>query len=563
MLGQRHTGFRLRTWCRGLMVVALAAAAPAAVAAQSPAGATTLASPLAHWQLAHQQGSPAARLACTTAALQAALNLPHVTVTSAASDSTGSFTPPGTTTPITGLPPFCAVSLTQTDSAGNPITIVVWLPARWNGNFQGVGGGGYSCGPTYDATGEVAGSLAEGIESGYATASTNCGVPSSALSGSWALRSDGTLNWPLIKDFASGGIHDMSVAGKAVAKAYYADAAGHSYFWGCSTGGREGLMEAQRYPGDYNGIVSGAPAINWTRFIPAEIWPELVMKESGDYLPTCKEDAFVESAVKACTAHDAVTDGWIANPGACDWNPDKLVGLVTPCGTITATDAAVMAKIWQGPVSTSGRPLWFGLERGASLAGLAGTTTSATGTTSGAPFPITVSWLGTWLLKDPSWNWQTLTYAQFDRLFAQSVREFSGVIATDNPDLSAFRNHGGKILIWHGLADELIFPQGTISYYQRVQRAMGGGAATGSFARLFLAPGAQHCASAAGPAPADPLAAVVRWVQGGHAPASILATVTDPTTNVVTLSRPLCPYPRMARYTGHGSTSVASNFTCR
>jgi feruloyl esterase len=143
------------------------------------------------------------------------------------------------------------------------------------------------------------------------------------------------------------------------------------------------------------------------------------------------------------------------------------------------------------------------------------------------------------------------------------VSEFSSTIATDNPDLSAFRHDGGKILIWHGLADQLIFPQGTVNYYQRVQQVMGGPAATDSFARLFLAPGAQHRASAAGPAPADPLKAVVNWVQHGQAPVSILGTVTDPATNVVTLSRPLCAYPLTDYYKGHGDTSKASSFACR
>ncbi|HEY1916683.1 MAG TPA: tannase/feruloyl esterase family alpha/beta hydrolase [Streptosporangiaceae bacterium] len=502
--------------------------------------------------------------ACTTASLQSIVTLPHVTVTGAAENTTGSFTPPGTTTPITGLPAFCDVTLTQTDPSGNGIHIEVWLPKNWNGNFQGVGGGGYSCGITY--SGNVS-SLSAGIQAGYATASTDCGhtvPPGQTDTGSWALNANGTLNWALIRDFASVGIHDMSTVGKAVTNAFYPSDAKDAYFVGCSTGGREGLMEAQQFPADYNGIVSGAPAINWTKFIPSEIWPELVMNESHDFLPTCIENAFTESAVKACTARDAVTDGWITDPMACDWSPYKLVGTVTPCGTITAQDAAIMLKIWNGPVNAAGKPLWYGLERGASLAGLAGTTTSSTGVTSPSPFFITVQWLGTWLQKNPSWNWQTMTYAQFNRLFAQSVNEFSNVIATDNPDLSAFKKDGGKIILWHGLADELIFPMGTINYYQRVQQAMGGAAATDTFARLFLAPGAQHCASAAGPAPADPLSSLAKWVTKGQAPTSILATVTDPTTGVVTLSRPLCAYPEIgAQYTGHGSTSVASNFTCR
>jgi len=253
--------------------------------------------------------------------------------------------------------------------------------------------------------------------------------------------------------------------------------------------------------------VSGAPAINWTQFIPSELWPELVMKQSNDYLPTCKENAFTEAVTQACSYQDGATSPFIADPADCRWSPARLIGLVTPCGTITATDARVMEQIWAGPTSTSGKKLWYGLEPGASLSGLAGTVTT-NGVTAPAPFPITVAWLQDYLKQDPSWNWQTLTYSQFDQLFAQSVSEFSATIATNDPDLSQFKKDGGKILIWHGLADQLIFPQGTINYYQRVQQAMGGATQAGSFARLFLAPGAQHCASAAGPAPANPLAAV-------------------------------------------------------
>jgi hypothetical protein len=193
-----------------------------------------------------------------------------------------------------------------------------------------------------------------------------------------------------------------------------------------------------------------------------------------------------------------------------------------------------VGKIWAGPTTTSGEPLRYGLERGASLAVLAGTTTNRVGVTTGDPF----SWLGTWLRRDPNWNWRTLTYAQFDELFQQSVAEFPGVLAADNPDLTAFRNDGGKVLIWHGLADQCIFPQGTINYYQRVRQAMGG------------------------PAPANPLAAVVNWVQRGKAPVSILGTITNSVTGAVTRSRPLCMYPLVARYTGHGSPNEARDFSC-
>lgn len=170
------------------------------------------------------------------------------------------------------------------DPGGNPMHIEAWLPAKWNGRFQGSGGGGYSCGIN-GYTGAYA-EMAPAIRGRSATAATDCGHSGSPLDGSFALRPDKTLNWPLINDFAYAGIHDMSVDGKALTQVYYPSPLRHSYFFGCSTGGREGLMEAQRYPADYNGIVSGAPAINWTRFIQAEIWPELVMNQSHDFLPS-------------------------------------------------------------------------------------------------------------------------------------------------------------------------------------------------------------------------------------------------------------------------------------
>jgi feruloyl esterase len=498
--------------------------------------------------------SSAAR--CKVAYLQTSLHIAHLTIESAAMNTSGTVTPmppQPITGPLAGLPSFCDVTITETDTAGNPIHTDVWLPASWNGRFQGVGGAIYGCGPFYYE-------MAPAIQAGYAAAATDCGVSlADRETASWALK-DGQLDRALIDDFGYVGIHDMTVVGKAVTRAYYPSPLRFSYFNGCSTGGREGLVEAQQYPADYNGIVSGAPAINWTQFIPADIWPQLVMNESGDFLPTCKEIAFTATAVKACGSRGVIT-----NPSACDWNPAKLVGTVTKCGVITQQDAAVMTKIWQGPENSQGKPLWYGVERGASLAGLAATT-SINGVTAGQPFPITVSWLGTWLQRNPSWDWRTLTYAQFDQLFQQSVSQFSNVMAANNPDLSAFKRNGGKIIIWHGLSDQLIFPQGTVKYYQQVQRKMGGPGPTNSFARLFLAPGATHCASGAGPAPAgpaQPLASLVNWVENDKAPSTIPGAVTNPVTNAVTPSRPLCPYPQVARYRGHGSTTAASSYVCK
>jgi feruloyl esterase len=521
----------------GLAALALLAGMISAVAATRDVAATT--TPMA------SQVPSGTR--CSVTYLRSALYLAGVTVDSASLNTTGSFTAPGQP-PITGLPSFCAVALTQADAAGNPIHTYVWLPDSWNGSFQGVGGAVFECGPIFTET-------AAAIQGGYASATTDCGVnPADLLTGSWALNTDGTANTSLIADFSYAGIHEMTVAGKAVTQAYYPSQLSYSYFNGCSTGGREGLMEAQRYPADYNGIVSGSPAINWTKFIPSELWPELVMLQSNDFLPACKETAFTNAVTAAC----ADASGVVENPAACRFNPFTLVGEVTPCGTITKADAAVMEKIWEGPV-VGGKHLWYGLEPGASVLSLSATI-SANGTTGPEPFPIPVGWLQYWLTQNPNFNWETLTYQQFLQYFEQSVAEFGFTIATDNPDLSAFENDGGKILIWHGLDDQLIFPQGTIQYYQRVRQALGADN-TATFARLFIAPGAQHCTAAAGPAPANPLQDVVNWVEHGQAPNTILATGgTDPATGQPT-QRQLCAYPRLSQYVS-GNPGSLSSYRC-
>lgn len=506
---------------------------------------------------AAQAASPPGPVGCSTDGLRAALHIDGVTVDRAELNTTGTFAPAAGIEsqfggPFTDLPAFCDVTLTRADTANNHITIKMWLPERWNGRFQGVGGGGFACGINY-------GLMATAAKTGYASASTNCGHDNSWLDGKWVLNPDRTLDQPLVTNYGSVGIHEMTVTGKAVVNAYYARKPAYSYFNGCSTGGRMGLMEAQQYPKDYDGITSGAPAVNLTRLAPSTIWPQLVMKEANNLLPTCKQEAFTNAVVQACDRLDGVADGVIGDPTECDWNPNRLIGVKTACGTITPADAAVMAKIWQGP-TVNGRFLWYGLERDAPLSSLGGTTT-VNGVLSGQPIPFALDWLGIWLQRNPDWDWHTLTYDRFGQLFDQSVKEFSA-LATDDPDLSAFRNRGGKIVLWHGLADPLLSPQGTISYYQRVQQASGGAKATNSFARLFLAPGAGHCVNAAGPVPSDPLAAVVNWVERGRAPATLPAALTDPGTQQPTVTRTLCAYPLVARYIGHGDTTDARNYHC-
>jgi hypothetical protein len=477
-------------------------------------------------------------------------------------------TPKGTV----GVPPApvvrtCRVHASvNTPGTNDHIGIDVWMPVSgWNGRFQGIGGGGYIAGDPS--------SLARPVNAGFAGAVTDAGhMSANPLDGSFALDGNGRLNWPLIQDFAYRAVHDLAVVGKAVTAAYYGSSARASYWNGCSTGGRQALAEAQRYPTDFDGILAGAPAINWQRYVPASLWPQLVMQRSGDFLPTCKFSAFQNAAIQACdTVGDQVADGVIGDPLACDFDPASLIGTSTPCGTITAQDADVVARIIAGPRTTSGDFLWYGLTWGAPLAGdfpgagLANTTLVG-GTLVGAPFPLVLQHLGTWTQQNPpvpagTWDWTSTSYDQFDQLFQQSVELYGSTMGTDDPDLRAFRNAGGKLVIYHGLADQLIFPQGTINYYHRVQQATGGHAA--DFARVFLVPGMFHCAGGPGPQPDKPMNKLISWVEGGTAPNTLNGTIRDPATNAIIATRRICMYPNVAVYKGHGPTTDAASFVCR
>jgi feruloyl esterase len=244
-----------------------------------------------------------------------------------------------------------------------------------------------------------------------------------------------------------------------------------------------------------------------------------------------------------------------------------LVGTSTACGTITAQDAAVVEKIVQGPRTTTGDFLWYGLTWGTSFSGLANSVPPPNGTTP-SPFIIALAHMGTWVQQNPpvqlggTWDWTTLTYDRYDELFQQSVDLFSNVIGTDSPDLTAFKDAGGKLIIWHGLADQLIFPQGSINYYQRVEAFNGGKGNTKDFARLFLAPGVAHCAGGPGPQPDNPLNALMAWVEQHQAPKEVTGVIRN-SSGAVIETRPICMYPFVAAYKGNGDPVDKSSFVCR
>lgn len=464
------------------------------------------------------------------------VSLPNTTIDSAAIDpSDGS----------------CRVTATVTHPpSGDRMKVFIGLPTKnWNGRFRGNGGGGFS--------GGSAGSLRGPLAQGFAAGATDTGHEGG--SGSFALDANGRLNWQAIRNNAYLGIHDMTVVGKALTQTFYGKAPRYSYFVGNSTGGRQGLMEAQRYPDDYDGILSGCPAINWHRFLPADLWPQVVMLAAGNFVPKAKLEAATAAAVAACDALDGVTDGVIDDPARCLYDPKALVGTNVGEGTFTEADADVIRKIWEGPRGQDGAFLWHGLSRGTDLFALAGTGGSPP---MGKPFSIPLDWFRFFLLQNPQWDWTTLTPAGFELLWRQSVEQFGAVIGTDDPDLAQFRDRGGKIIILHGLADQVIPADGTIDYYKRVLQRMGGVERTAQFARLFLAPGVDHGFRGAGPTPTGQMEAIIRWVEDGKAPDQLIGERRDQNGKVIG-TRPLFPYPQVAKYKGSGSTDEAANFVSR
>jgi Tannase and feruloyl esterase len=449
-------------------------------------------------------------------------------------------------------PAYCSVTVLVPER----INISVLMPTdSWNGRYRAQGGGVYE-GVLIPAT--------DGLALGYATSSTDTGHTGALLTAEWAWSPTGP-NYAQIQDFGYRANHEMAVKSKAIIEAYYGRAPQYSYWNGCSSGGRAGLTEAMRYPDDFDGILAGAPAINWTRFIPAEFWPQMAMTKLGDRLSSCKLQAFADAAARACDPNDGAPDGLFYSP-TCRFDPNSLVGQQTGCGTITARDAEVVRAIWDGPRRSDGRFMWYGLEPGADMTSLGGSIEGPDGTPiDGNPFLVSSEWLKWFIHKDPTWDWHQETYEQYVKDFDQSISEWDYVLGTNNPDLSAFKRSGGKVVVWHGLADPLIFPRGTIDYYQRVVDRMGGLASTQSFARLFLAPNVGHCGGGSGPAPTDPFQAVVDWVEHGKAPATLpasLAAGSGVNQTDVEMRRDLCLWPRVSMYSGSGPLTDAGSFKC-
>ena len=469
----------------------------------------------------------------------ATVTLPNTTIESAAPDA--------------NVPDVCRViAVTTHPPSGGKVRSWFAIPtSNWNGRFLGNGGGGFAGG------GDIG--VNQGVAVGFAAGATDTGHGGNTAT--FALDADGRLNWQAIRDFGHGGVHEMTVTGKALTQALYAVPPRYSYWNGCSTGGRQGLMEAQRYPQDYNGIAAAAPAINWTNLIMQSLWGSMLMHWASNPIAPCKLDAARAAAIAACDSIDGVKDGVIEDESRCAYDPKPLIGTSAgDCGPFSESDVDIIRKVWEGPRREDGGPLWYGQARGADLNAILWSPSRANPRKL-RPFGFSEDWLKYWITQNPRFDWTTMTPAAYQAYWDQSYEQYGNVLATDNADLSSFRDRGGKTIIWHGWADELITADGSIDYYKRVQQQMGGAKRTSEFARLYLAPGVEHCGGGRGPQPDGVLEALVRWVEDGKAPETLMAVRRDH-TGAVTRSRPLCQYPLVAKYKGTGSTDEAANFIC-
>ena len=501
-------------------------------------------------------------VAAAPCAALAALELPATTLRSAEIVPAGTFTPPGASSALT-IPSICRVA-GVTEPA---VAFEVWLPVDdWNGKFHVSGNGGMAGVISY-------GAMAGALRRGYAAASTDTGHVRPGAGGfdaSWALgRPD------LVADFGHRALHVTADNGKAITTAFYERPPRYSYYVGCSKGGQQGLMEAQRYPEDFDGIVAGNPANDWTRFYAgAHLWYALAtLRDPGSYIPPTKLPALAAAVNAACDALDGLADGVLDDPRACRFDPAALTcpGDEDHDGCLTPPQVQAVSDIWAGSRNSAGDVVFPGLVPGGENGPGGGWGSWVTGS---EPF-TSLHWRAAdgffkyMVFENPDWNFRTFDY---DADLAFALDKVGAALDSADPDLTRFRNGGAKLLVYHGWSDPDISPLGSINYYESVLAATSGAVSddpatrgralseTRDFFRLFLVPGMGHCSGGPGYNRVDPLPALERWVEEGVAPDSIPATRVEDDT--VVRSRPICAYPATSQWDGAGNPDDARSFSC-
>ncbi len=497
------------------------------------------------------------------------LKLPGTTISSSDVVAAGAFAPSGEAAMFApmfkGMPAFRRVVGTIKPTSDSDIRFEVWLPeANWNGKFLGADNGGFAGSINYMALGIY-------LSRGYAVASTDTGHTGGGAEARWA---EGHPE--KVVDFGHRAIHEMTVKAKAVVTAYYGKAPKRSYFVGCSNGGRQGLMEAQRYPDDYDGIIAGAPANDWTHLmVQGAYGAQAAASDPAAYVPASKLKAIEAAAIASCDAKDGLADGLVSDPVGCRFDPSVL--LCTGPETdqcLTARQVETLKKIYAGPKDSKGRSIFPGLVPGDETGPFGwGPWITGQGPGTGYTQAITVQFFRSMVFENQSWDLKTLDAERDAKLADEKLAKTLN--ATD-PDLRPFKKRGGKLIVYHGWADAAIAPQNAIDYFESVVTKMGRGE-TDAFLKLYMVPGMAHCFGGPGPnnfgqlsnctqcdAGRDMLAALERWVEQGTAPGAIVATKfeNDFAQTNPGRTRPICPYPGAARYKGSGSVDDAANFTC-
>jgi feruloyl esterase len=434
------------------------------------------------------------------------------------------------------LPAHCRVTAILSPSDDSSIEMALWLPDDWNGKFLALGNGGWAGSISYAA-------MARGMQAGYAVASNDTGHKG----GSAAF----AIGHPeKVVDFAYRAMHEMAVHSKTLVESFYERAPYLAYYQGCSTGGRQGMMSAQRYPEDFDAIIAGAPvnnvlALNASQFNSMKT----LIENRARALTQAKVELLHQAVLAACEANDGVNDGFLNNPLACGFDPATLAcraGQSELC--LTEAEVSAVNRVYAGTFAATGERLYPGHAQGFELGWRIPEADEV-------PSALQTDATQYLLHEDPNWNWREF---ELERDLA-AVREKAGYIEALDTDLAAFKARGGKILFYHGWNDPGPSPLNTINYYQGVLETLGG--EQDDFMRLFLMPGMGHCAGGIGPDQADFLGVMEAWREGGEAPVRITAARIR--EGQVDMTRPLCAYPAVATWDGRGNPDDAASYACQ
>ena len=498
------------------------------------------------------------------------LKIHNATITSAQSVAAGSFV--GPPEPFSGrdisalyktLPAFCRVVAEAKPTSDSDIKLEVWLPASgWNGKLQGIGNGGFA--GLIDTA-----QIAQAMKSGYAATATDTGHTGSPIDAAWAMGHP-----EKVIDFGHRGIHEMTRVAKAVTEAFYGKGPQRAYFAGCSDGGREALMEAQRYPEDYDGILAGAPANYWTRLLSlAAADTQVLTLDAASFIPQSKIPTIAAAVNATCDKLDEVQDGILNDPRQCHFDPATIQCKAEDSDKcLTAAQVVALNKLYAGLRDSHGKELFPGYVPGAE-GGEGGWGEWITGP---APAKSLMAFFGinyfsNMVYEKRDWDYRTF---QVDSGLKAAEEKTAAALDAVNPDLKAFKARGGKLILYHGWDDPAITALSTVNYYDSVTAKMG--QAADAFIKLYLAPGVQHCGGGPGADsygevgnfmfddPTHSLdAALERWVEKGTAPVTIIASkFSGEDRQHATMTRPLCPYPQAAKYKGSGDPNDAANFVC-